>query len=157
MLELNISEIQAKAVANILKKYSEKLRKQLKMDNHYATGETDKSIKVKITQGAVSIVGSKSIQNLTIGTPPQSQSNLYLDIIRWAGAKKIQTKNIKQFALLVTKKLQKYGYKIPNTYNDGQSLAKAINMKDLQKEFEDACGRETALAVQNKIIKNIKK
>lgn len=154
---LNVKEIEGKKIANYLQNIADKLKQQLKADGHFATGTTDKSIKVKVTDGAVKIRGLDSINNITYGSPPQTKTNLYLEIIKWVSAKNIKVSNIKQFAILVTRKLQKFGYKVPNKWNDGLSVSRVVNINKIQTDIQKMCGDEVAMQVQSELIKILKK
>jgi len=154
---LELKQIEIVHISKYLQGVADKLKFQLKADGHYATGATDSSIKVVATSGAVKLRGLDSINKLSYGSPPQSQPNLYLDIVNWIKAKKMQVFNLKKFALMVTRKLQTEGYKVPNKYNDGQSVSKVIKPQQIENDLKEILGKEVALSVQSELIKNLKK
>jgi len=154
---LDLKQIEINKISKYLQDVADKLKVQLKADGHFATGTTEKSIKVVSTGGAVKIRGLDSINKLTYGSPPQTTTNLYLEIIKWVSVKNIKVVNTKQFAILVTKKLQKFGYKVPNKWNDGLSVSKVVNTNKIQSDIQKIAGDEVALQVQSELIKNLKK
>lgn len=134
----------------------EKLKEQLKKDGHTATGSTAKSIHVVTTPTAVILKSNEATKYLTEGATPtrnKGQRSLYSIILDWVKAKRVTPTELtdEQFAKAITYKRHKQGYKVPNQYNDGQSVKKVIDFERIDKEIAQLIGSHVAKEITSKI------
>lgn len=155
MLTLN------KIIEPYLEDLGERLKKQLRDDKHYATGKTEKSIHVVSKPDSISLVGNVAPKYLTEGGKPHSKGtpqSIYSLILEWVKAKKVTPPNLtdEQFARAISAKRYKYGYTVPNQFNDGQSVKKIIDTAKITKELNEYLNKEIVYQVVKEITSNIK-
>lgn len=134
----------------------ERLKEQLRKDGHTATGKTAKSIKIVATTTSVILKSNEATKYLTEGATPTKKAgaqSLYSIILEWVKAKKVTPQELtdEQFAKAITYKRHKQGYKVPNRFNDGQSVGKVIDLKRIDKEVGQLIGDIVAKEISTTI------
>lgn len=151
MYALIISKIESE-----LLKVAEALKDELRRDGHYATGRTEKSIHVKTLPAWVTLKSNQAPKYLTEGSKPVKSGSggiLYNAILDWVKAKGVTPTgmNNESFAWAIYNKRVKHGYTVPNAYNTGDTVGRAVDLEAIQKRIEQIVGAEVALYVESNI------
>lgn len=151
MYALIISKIESE-----LLKVAEALKDELRRDGHYATGRTEKSIHVETLPAWVTLKSNQAPKYLTEGSKPVKSGSggiLYNAILDWVKAKGVTPTGMKNesFAWAIYNKRVKHGYTVPNAYNTGDTVGRAVDLEAIQKRIEQIVGAEVALYVESNI------
>ena len=151
MYAIIISKIEAE-----LLKVAEALKEELRRDGHYATGRTEKSIHVETLPAWVTLKSNQAPKYLTEGSKPVKSGSggiLYNAILDWVKAKGVTPTGMKNesFAWAIYNKRVKHGYTVPNAYNTGDTVGRAVDLEAIQKRIEQIVGAEVALYVESNI------
>lgn len=151
MYAIIISKIEAE-----LLKVAEALKAELRRDGHYATGRTEKSIHVETLPAWVTLKSNQAPKYLTEGAKPVKSGSggiLYNAILDWVKAKGVTPTGMKNesFAWAIYNKRVKHGYTVPNAYNTGDTVGRAVDLGAIHKRIESIVGAEVALYVESNI------
>lgn len=145
-----------KEIESELTKISEDLKQELKKDGHFATGRTQRSIRVELTPTEICIKSNKAPKYLTEGAEPVKSNEggvLYNAIMDWVKAKRVTPLGMKDktFAYLIYRKRVNKGYKVPNAYNSGRTVSKVIDIEKINKKIEYIVGKTISLKISSSI------
>jgi hypothetical protein len=158
---LSLSQQTIDSLVAYLEEVAENFKQELRKDGHYASGRTEKSIKVVATASGVAIKSNVAPKYLTEGataTKSKGSVSLYSIILEWVKVKNVTPSDLtdEQFARAITWKRHRQGYKVPNRFNDGGTVERAINIERIMKEVNELIGKTIAVYVESEIIKNFK-
>lgn len=137
-------------------KVAEALKLELRRDGHYATGKTEKSIRVETTQTCVVLKSNAAPKYLTEGSKKVKSGSggiLYNAILEWVNAKRVTPAGMKNesFAWAIYNKRVKHGYTVPNAFNTGDTVGRAVDLEKIQKRIETIVGDDVAKYVSSNI------
>ena len=144
------------SVATELEKVGEALKEELRRDGHYATGKTEKSIRVEVAPQAVSLKSNAAPKYLTEGADKVKSGSggvLYNAILDWVKAKGVTPTGMKNesFAWAIYNKRVKHGYTVPNAFNTGDTVGRAVDLEAIMKRLEAVIGADVAKYVESNI------
>lgn len=111
-----------------------------------ATGRTAKAVRYELYENGFAIYAPSHLQTLITGRKPTSNTgggDLLENIKEW-----IKAKGLTLNAYAVTKKIHKFGVKVPNKYNDGKILERAITpafIAELQNSYFEKTLKEISI------------
>jgi hypothetical protein len=144
------------SIAEELEKVGEALKEELRRDGHYATGKTEKSIRVEAAPNSVSLKSNAAPKYLTEGSEKVKSGSggiLYNAILAWVKAKGVTPTGMKNesFAWAIYNKRVKHGYTVPNAFNTGDTVGRAVDLEAIMKRIETVIGADVAKYVESNI------
>ena len=134
----------------------ERFKEEMRKDGHYATGKTERSVKIIVRDDSITLKSAVAPRYLTIGSTAvvngsQGSGILYNAILEWVKAKKVTPSDLsdKTFAYLIFRKRVEEGYRVPNRYNDGGTMERAIDLEKIKKDCMAMVDEAMAVEVSN--------
>jgi len=139
-----------------LKTVGELLKSELRADGHFATGQTEKSIRVEEGVGYIALKSNGAPKYLTEGSKPVRNGSggvLYKAILEWVKSKGVTPPAMtdKTFAYLIYRKRVRDGYLVPNKFNGGDTVKRAIDLQKITKDIEIIVSKNIVETIETSI------
>ena len=135
---------------------AEALKLELRRDGHYATGKTERPIRVETSPTAIILKSGAAPKYLTEGSKQVRSGSggiLYNAIMEWVKAKRVTPRGMsdKSFAYLIYRKRVEHGYTVPNAWNTGDTVGRAVDIEAITKRINNIVGDTVAKVVSSNI------
>lgn len=139
-----------------LQTIAEALKLELRRDGHYATGKTERSIRVETLPTSINLKANEAPKYLTEGSKQVRSGSggvLYNAIMEWVKAKRVTPRGMsdKSFAYLIYRKRCEHGYTVPNAFNTGDTVGRAVDIETITKRINNIVGDTVAKVVSSNI------